>query len=85
MMRFWQYEKDKDPNKNHFLVILGDQRPFIFAKPAKNPETLFPKDLIVNDKFKESEGMPFEFGHDANNREIGRMFLELDEYKICNA
>lgn len=29
--------------------------------------------------------MPFEFGHDANNREIGRMFLELDEYKICNA
>jgi hypothetical protein len=34
MMRFWLYEKDKSEALNHFLIILGEQKPFIFDKPG---------------------------------------------------
>lgn len=40
MMQFWLYQQDKSEALNHFLVILGGKRPFIFDKPGQTLKTI---------------------------------------------
>lgn len=59
MMRFWLYQKDKSDALNHFLLVLGDRRPFIFDKPGQKLQTIDfgedPDNQRLGKKFMEDE------------------------------